>query len=752
MFADYALWIALLPALGWLIITLFSRALGGRGSAWLATGLMAASAVLAIGVFVEAFNAAPVYNTPQLNELYKLEKQVKELEKAEKSGSSAVPTTETPTTEATGTEPARADGASTETHSTTNPEILALEEKIAALKTPPAGQVGILQGNALEGFPFVREWTWLSIKGEAGLPFGIYYDQLAAITILMVAIVATLIHLFSIGYMAGEERYATFFSYINLFAAAMLAMVMSKNLFHVLLFWEIMGVMSYLLIGFFYKKKSAQQAQKKAFLTVRVGDLAFMAGLFWLYSRLGTLDIPTIIAQGQSGELATALGGAAFGIGLLLFIAAVGKSAQFPLHVWLPDAMEGPTPVSAMIHAATMVAAGVYLVARAFPIMEVGNVTTIIAWIGGFTALFAATMAPAQSDAKKIMAFSTLSQLGYMFLALGVFGYTAAMFHLLTHAFFKALLFLGSGSMIHGSGTQDIFEMDHLAKYQKWTLGTVWVGALSLMGFPLFAGFWSKDEILHVVQGENMALYIIAAITAVLTAFYTTRMMIIAFHKPKTASPWSAAPWNNEGEPTLNMTKADLEEQKKHDHGHGHASGYPHESGPEMIVPLVALAILAMTMGFVGSPLLADNWFQRFVYFGTPEVPPVSSLIGGFVISAVLVVVGMGIAFGLYWNRDHTKQIAPNWLTRLLQRRYFIDDFYYASVAKIGYDLQFLFAWFDRVVVDGAVDFVGGAVTVIGDSLRRVQTGAVGWYAGLTVVGAIVIVLAFAIAFAGGAR
>jgi NADH-quinone oxidoreductase subunit L len=762
MFADYALWIALLPALGWLIITLFSKSLGGRGSAWLATTLMALSAVIAIGVFVEAFNAAPIYNTKQLNELYKLEKQVKELEKAEKSAgttSSTGVTTAEPSstttssgTETPATEPVQADGTSAEAHSSTNPEIQALEEQIGALKNPPAGQQGILQSNALEGFPFVREWTWLSIKGEAGLPFGIYYDQLAAITILMVAVVATLIHLFSIGYMAGEERYATFFSYINLFAAAMLAMVMSKNLFHVLLFWEIMGVMSYLLIGFFYKKKSAQQAQKKAFLTVRVGDLAFMAGLFWLYSRLGTLDIPTIIAQGQSGELATALGGAAFGIGLLLFIAAVGKSAQFPLHVWLPDAMEGPTPVSAMIHAATMVAAGVYLVARAFPIMEVGNVMPIIAWIGGFTALFAATMAPAQADAKKIMAFSTLSQLGYMFLALGVFGYAAAMFHLLTHAFFKALLFLGSGSMIHGSGTQDIFEMDHLAKYQKWTLGTVWVGALSLMGFPLFAGFWSKDEILHVAQSENFALYLIGAATAVLTAFYTTRMMIIAFHKPKTVSPWNLAYWNRQGEPTLNMTKADLEEQQKHDHGHGHASDHPHESGPEMIVPLVALAILAMTMGFVGSPLLADNWFQRFVYFGTPEVPPLSSLWLGFIVSAVLVVVGMGAAFGLYWNRDHTKQIAPDWLTRLLQRRYFIDDFYYASIAKIGYDLQFLFAWFDRVVVDGVVDFVGGAVTVIGDSLRRVQTGAVGWYAGLTVVGAIVIVLAFAIAFAGGAR
>ena len=745
MFADYALWIALFPALGWLLISLFSRALGGRGSAWLATGMMALSSVLAIGIFLEAYNAAPIYNSGQLQKLYKLEKEVKALEKAEKAEKAAKP-------EATSSEPAvKPEGEKGEAHSA-SPELLALEEQVAALKNPAPGQTGILTSTALENFPFVQQWSWLSIKGEAGMPFGIYYDQLAAITILMVAVVATLIHLFSIGYMSGEDRYPTFFAYINLFAAAMLAMVMSKNLFHVLLFWEIMGVMSYLLIGFFYKKKSAQQAQKKAFLTVRIGDLAFMAGLFWLYSRLGTLDIPTIIAQGQTGELATALGGAAFGIGMLLFIAAVGKSAQFPLHVWLPDAMEGPTPVSAMIHAATMVAAGVYLVARAFPIMEAGNVTIVIAWIGGFTALFAASMAPAQSDAKKIMAFSTLSQLGYMFLALGLFGYTAAMFHLLTHAFFKALLFLGSGSMIHGSGTQDIFEMDQLAKYQKWTLGTVWIGALSLMGFPLFAGFWSKDEILHVVQGENLPLYLMACATAILTAFYTTRMMIIAFHKPKTASPWNAAVWNQQGEPSLNMTKADLEQQNRLEHGHGHGSSHPHESGPEMIVPLVLLATLAMVMGFVGSPILADNWFQRFVYYGIPEVPPLSSLWVGFIVSAVLVIVGAGGAIALYWNRDHTVQIAPNWLTRLLQRRYFIDDYYYASVAKIAFDLQFVFAWFDRVVVDGLVDFVGGAVTVIGDSLRRVQTGGVGWYASLTVIGAVVMVLAFAIAFAGGAK
>jgi NADH-quinone oxidoreductase subunit L len=737
MFIDYALLIPLLPAFGWLLITLFSKSLGGKGSAWLATGLMGVSALLSIGLFVDSFNAAPVWKTETLGKIYKLEKEIKTLEKKEKAAK--LESGEMPKPEG------EAMVGEKEGEHALSPEMQALETQLEEYK------VEALETSAGSGFPFVREWTWLSLKGEAGLPFGLYVDQLAAITILMVSVVCFLIHLFSIGYMAHEERYPTFFSYINLFAAAMLAMVLAKNLFHVLLFWEIMGLMSYLLIGFFYKKKSAQQAQKKAFLTVRIGDLAFMAGLFWLYSAFGTLDIPTLLNI-PLAELETRLGGAAFGIGLLLFIAAVGKSAQFPLHVWLPDAMEGPTPVSAMIHAATMVAAGVYLVARVFPIMEVGNVLPIIAWIGGFTALFAASIATAQADAKKIMAFSTLSQLGLMFMGLGLFGYAAALFHLLTHAFFKALLFLGSGSMIHGSGTQDIFEMDNLSKYQKYTWATVGIGAASLMGVPFTAGFWSKDEILHVAQGENTILWLVGCAVAVLTAFYTTRMFIIAFHKPKQVSPWGLAAWNNQGEPTLNMSREDVEEQKKHDHGHGHASDHPHESGSEMLIPLVSLATLATIMGFVGSPF-SNFWLQRFVYnHSVPHVAPLETLWFGFGLSVVLVVIGVGISVALYWNADVTKARAPEWLTRILQRRYYIDDYFYAGPAKIGNDAQWLFAWLDKNVVDRAVDFVGGIVVVLGDASRRIQTGALGWYAGLTVLGGLALILAFAVAFAGGGR
>ena len=366
---DLAILIPVLPALGFVIISIFSKALGSKGSAWLATTLMAISAAIAIGLFIEINNAAPQWKTEPLEKLYDLEHH-----KAGTADHAAVEgqttaTEEPPTTVATG--------------ETVEPVV----EPISALTKEAEEKQALLNEalgvRAISGFPFVREWSWLSIKGEAGLPFGFYFDQTAGIVLLMVSVVATLIHLFSIGYMAGEERYPTFFAYINLFAAAMLAMVMAKNFFHVLLFWEIMGLMSYLLIGFFYKKKTAQQAMKKAFMTVRVGDLAFMAGLFWLYSSFKTLDIPTILEAGANGDLLKVLGvTAAGGIGLLLFIAAMGKSAQFPLHVWLADAMEGPTPVSAMIHAATMVAAGVYLVARAYPILEVGHVLPFVALTG----------------------------------------------------------------------------------------------------------------------------------------------------------------------------------------------------------------------------------------------------------------------------------------------------------------------------------------------------------------------------------
>ncbi|HGY10504.1 MAG TPA: NADH-quinone oxidoreductase subunit L, partial [Oceanithermus profundus] len=374
-YVELSYWIPLLPALGFVVLVLLGRSLPGRGSGWLATGVMALASVLALGLLRDVILAAPSWDLAALLGGHH-------------------------------------------------------EEAIAKAGSPD--------------FPFRLEWTWLAIRGEAGIPLVIYIDALAAVVTAMVALASLFIHLFSIGYMDGEERYPTFFAYLQLFSAAMLAFVLAGNFFHSLLAWEVMGLMSYLLIGFLYKKKTAQQAQKKAFITTKLADLGFMLGLFWLYLLVGNFDLADLAREETLALIPVATAAA---VGLLVFVAAMGKSAQFPLHVWLLDAMEGPTPVSAMIHAATMVAAGVYLTGRFYPLLIHGEVLWVVAWVGAITALFAAVLAPAFADVKKILAWSTVSQLGYMFLGLGVFGWAAAMFHLLAHAFFKALLFLGSGSM-----------------------------------------------------------------------------------------------------------------------------------------------------------------------------------------------------------------------------------------------------------------------------------------------------------------
>nr|MDQ3396400.1 NADH-quinone oxidoreductase subunit L [Deinococcota bacterium] len=494
--------IPLLPALSFVVTILFGYRLGERLAAHVSVALLLVSTLLATGLFFAVREAAPLWDSAGVIALQEAEHEREGL------------LHELALERARGTSPARVAFLELSLRRNEERADALLEE---ALLRPPAAE-----------FPFVSELPWISLANEEGVPFGFLLDPLSALMILMVALVSLLIHLFSVEYMAGEARYPTFFAYISLFAAAMLAMVMSRNLFHVLLFWELMGVMSYLLIGFFFKKIAAQQAMKKAYLVTKLADLGFLVALFWIYREFGTLDLVRL------GELAPTVlagaGGVATGIGLLLFIGAVGKSAQFPLHVWLLDAMEGPTPVSAMIHAATMVAAGVYLMARAYPILELGQALPALAWLGGFTALFAGTMAPAFADVKKILAWSTVSQLGLMFLGLGVFGWTAAVFHLVAHAFFKALLFLGAGSMIHGSGTQDIFEMDRLARYMPVTRLTVIVGSLSLIGIFPFAGFWSKDEILLSLQTAGLAasgfglLLVMAYGAAFLTAFYTARM------------------------------------------------------------------------------------------------------------------------------------------------------------------------------------------------------------------------------------
>ncbi len=706
----YAWFIPLLPALGFLINIILGYKLGKKLSAYLSVILMLVSTILAIVLLAQAWQAAPSWDRAKLHEIIETEKDIARLQKAEQkaelAGISSIRVAEI-----------KAESEQTE-HS-----LHTLEEKAKAR-------------HSTENFPFTSSHAWLTITVEEGFPIGLFIDSFAAVMVFMVAFVCLLIHLFSVEYMANEERYPTFFAYISIFSAAMLAMVLSRNLFHVLLFWEVMGVMSYLLIGFFYKKIAAQQAMKKAFLVTKVADIGLMIGLFWIYRTFGTLDLVSL--QKLVPEVLVALPSVATGVGLLLFIGAMGKSAQFPLHVWLLDAMEGPTPVSAMIHAATMVAAGVYLLARTYPILTAGNSLEIIAIVGAATALFAASLAPFFTDIKKILAWSTVSQLGFMFIGLGAFGWVAAVFHLLTHAFFKALLFLCSGSMIHGSGTQDIFKMDRLAKYMPSTRLTFIIGGLSLAGiFPL-AGFWSKDEILLAVQhatshhGIYSIILVIAYIASFLTAFYITRAYLIAFEQPKQVSPWQ------EGStlPELNMSAEDVEHDKKFNKEHLHDP--PHEAGWHMGTALWVLAGGATLVGLLGSPILG-NALQLFVYEGTmPHLEPLRTQLLGFFLSTIIAVAGIGFALRI---GSRALKI-PNWLMYSLQRRFYIDKIYYLIFANPFTRLTKPVAWFDGRILDGFIDFMAWLAGAIGGLLRKTQTGRLEHYTYTIAVTALILIVA----------
>lgn len=713
---DYAWLIPLLPALGFVINILFGYRLGKRGGAYVSVALLAVSSLLATDMLVQVSQASPLWFSAGIVEVTHAEEDLASLE---------IKLVD-----------AQREGATMGTLTRIRSEIGVAEEDVQA-RTSRA-----LIREAAPDFPFTAEIPWLAIRGEVGIPFGFLLDPLAALMTFMVAFVSLLIHLFSLEYMAGEERYPTFFAYIGLFAAAMIGMVMSKNLFHVLLFWELMGVMSYLLIGFFYQKIAAQQAMKKAFLVTKVADLAFLLAVFWVYRAFGTLDIPTL------QELAPGLStGVAAGIGLLLLVGAMGKSAQFPLHVWLLDAMEGPTPVSAMIHAATMVAAGVFLLARAYPILEAGHVLPVVATVGAFTALFAAVLAPAFADIKKILAWSTVSQLGFMFLALGAFGWVAAVFHLVAHAFFKALLFLCSGSMIHGSGTQDIFEMDRLKNYMPTTRWTFIIGALSLAGVVPFAGFWSKDEILLAVSkvdGFGYDLLLVMAYAAsLLTAFYITRAYLIAFEKPRRESPWNRAPWNEGGLAELGMTAEDVEHDLELEPQH--VPETPHESGWRIGTALWLLAGGAVIIGLMGS-LFFGNALQLFVYPGSvPQLEPLSAQIPGFIVGTLVALAGIAAAWLLYGS-ERLKVSAPVPLTRLLQRRFYLDELYYTYIAKPLTRLAKPMAWVDRRILDGLIDGAAWLVVVLGDALRRGQTGKLEHYAWTIAAAAVLLVFAFGVA------
>lgn len=594
---------------------------------------------------------------------------------------------------------------------------------------------------------------WMPV-GRDAISTGYCVDALSVVMLLVVTVVASLVQIYSVGYMHGDPRYPRYFAYHSLFAGAMLALVIANNMLLMFMSWELVGLTSYLLIGFWFERPSAMRAAKKAFLVTRVGDVGFLAGIILLYLKTGSFtlfgaegvfeNLNRLDVIGPLGLPLVALAG------LLLFCGAVGKSAQFPLHVWLPDAMEGPTPVSALIHAATMVAAGVYLVARMYPVYladSSGVALQVVAYVGAFTALFAATIGIAQNDIKRVLAYSTISQLGYMVMSLGVFGYVAALFHLMTHAFFKANLFLGAGSVIHGTGTQDIREMGGLRKKMPWTYWTFLISALSLCGIPFVtAGGWSKEEILAVAWHTNRVVFAAGVAGAFITAFYMFRLIYKTFH----------------GEPRRPEIHA-------------------HESPPVMLIPLLVLAFLSVVSGYVGTPWA--NLFEHQIapvlghhYEGVLEAH-LEGMSHGFnpvVFSFALLAAAAGIALAsVIWLVPVLKvdRLEPyfGWLARLVENKYYIDEIYQATIIRtlmvacwlafkfdqwvIDYAIvngvgcltrlaSDLWGWFDRTVVDGLVNLVGWITKTTGSVLRYFQTGVVQHYVFLTIVALIIISLA----------
>jgi NADH-quinone oxidoreductase subunit L len=572
-------------------------------------------------------------------------------------------------------------------------------------------------------------FAWMQF-GDRWILLGWLLDPLAAVMLVMVTFVGLLIFIYSIGYMAHDDNFTRFFCFLSLFAGAMLGVVIANSLLLLFMCWEVVGLTSYLLIGFWFQRPAAAAAAKKAFITTRVGDLGLLIGMVWLYAQTGTLLFYSsgsgCLEQSPVSAMAThaTLAGmtVSTAIGLLIFCGAVGKSGQVPLHVWLPDAMEGPTPVSALIHAATMVAAGVYLVARVYPLMT-GAALEVVAWVGAITALFAACIAVAQNDIKRILAYSTVSQLGYMMLGLGVGGVAVGMFHLITHAFFKALLFLGAGSVIHGcTEEQDIRNMGGLRRFLPVTFATYACGMLALCGFPLFAGFWSKDAILHAAHGwgASMGPFYLGAIGALLTAFYMTRQMYYVFFGPQRVTAASVTPAevaahaipSEEIEPVVSARTGEV-----------CIVQHPHESPRVMTVPLAILAVFAVFLGFVGTP--AWPWFQsflsgealRFDFAGFSE-PGLLSLM---VVSSLIVLAGLGLGWWFYGRQPIVRATDPDALGRrapkifdALADRLYVDEIYGFTVIALARFCAAFAAWLDRWIFGGVVRLVAWIATGVG--------------------------------------
>ncbi len=567
-------------------------------------------------------------------------------------------------------------------------------------------------------------FVWI-VAGEFGLQAGLLLDNLSAVMITIVTGVGFMIHIYSVGYMAKDAGYYRYFAYINLFISSMLILVLADSFLLMFVGWEGVGLCSYLLIGFWYEDKKNSDAGKKAFIVNRIGDFGFLIGMFLIFGKFGSLDFKSVfekaISLGEGDPTLTA-------ITLLLFVGAVGKSAQFPLYVWLPDAMQGPTPVSSLIHAATMVTAGVYMIARCFLLYLLAPTTmTIVAGVGIVTAIYTATIAMVQTDIKRVLAYSTISQLGYMFLAVGVGAFSAGIFHLMTHAFFKGLLFLGAGSVIHGlSGEQDLRYMGGLKKYMPATFWTFLIAVLAISGVPLFSGFFSKDEILwNAFSSGNVIFWLIGVVTAGLTSFYMFRLFYLTFLGDSRFKPGK--------------------EQ------------HIHESPRVMTFPLIILGFFSLIGGYIGVPhaLGGINRFDRFlepvfrygqfVGKGKTEVEHSASLeyILMF-ISVLAVVIGWHIVHQMYLKKtDLPSKVVEMFSSthKLLINKYYVDEIYNALIVNPFVKISDIF-WkkFDVKIVDGIVNGVANIILSLGERLRKVQTGYIQEYALSLILGAALII------------
>ena len=572
--------------------------------------------------------------------------------------------------------------------------------------------VPFIQGGAHPETVYLFDW----IPG-LGATAELLWDPLSALMVLVVSGVGTLIHIYSIGYMHGDERFARFFTYMNLFAMSMLTLVLANNFAVLFLGWELVGLCSYLLISFWFTRPSAAAAGKKAFIVNRIGDFGFMIALMLVFTTFGTLSYSEVLHD--PGELLGA--GTATAIGLLFLVGAAGKSAQIPLYVWLPDAMEGPTPVSALIHAATMVTAGVYVVARTSPIYALSDTASVaVATIGALTALLAATIAIAQKDIKRVLAYSTISQLGYMFIGVGSAAYVAGVFHLMTHAFFKALLFLGAGSVIHAmADEQNMNKMGGLFKHMKITGWTMGIATLAIAGIPPLAGFWSKDEILGSAfekGGFYYVLWAIGLVTAMITAFYMARMFILTFlGKPR---------WDE--------------------------GVHPHESPLSMTVPLMVLAGLSVVGGLINTPFrLGLEHFLEPAFEGVKLThAPEGALL--WILAAVSVlagIIGISIAAALYLGPEDRRErllakVRRPWFA--MENAYWVDQMYGRMIVLPGKKASNWAAFsFDTKLVDGIANGVGVLVQRVSTALRPLQTGLVRNYALILAAGVVGLVIWF---------